>query len=167
MFRLMSDFVKAYDGTVQATEAVFRALTDKSLSQQVTDDHRTLGRIAWHIVTTVPEMMRRTGIALSSIDEASQVPGTAGEILDVYRKVTEEFRTVVSEKWTDETMAQVDNMYGQQWPRGLTLSILISHEIHHRGQMTVLMRQAGCTVPGVMGPAKEEWAQMGMEPPKI
>ena len=31
------------------------------------------------------------------------------------------------------------------------------------GQMTVLLRQAGSSVPGVMGPAKEEWTQMGME----
>ena len=32
--------------------------------------------------------------------------------------------------------------------------------------MTVLMRQAGLTVPGVYGPAKEEWAVAGMEAPK-
>ena len=35
-------------------------------------------------------------------------------------------------------------------------------EAHHRGQMTVLMRQAGLTVPGIYGPAQEEWAAMGM-----
>ena len=40
---------------------------------------------------------------------------------------------------------------------------LINHQNHHRGQMTVLMRQAGLTVPGVYGPAKEEWATAGME----
>ena len=36
-----------------------------------------------------------------------------------------------------------------------------SHWSHHRGQMTVLMRQAGLRVPGVYGPAKEDWAAMG------
>jgi uncharacterized damage-inducible protein DinB len=35
------------------------------------------------------------------------------------------------------------------------------HQAHHRGQMTVLMRQAGLTVPGVYGPAREERAQWG------
>ena len=43
----------------------------------------------------------------------------------------------------------------------------LSHQTHHRGQMTVLMRQAGLTVPGVYGPAREEWAAMGMEPPTV
>ena len=52
-------------------------------------------------------------------------------------------------------------MYGEKWPRGMSLSALMAHETHHRGQMTVLMRQAGLPVPGVYGPAKEEWAAMG------
>jgi len=56
-------------------------------------------------------------------------------------------------------------MYGQQWPRMMTLKILIHHEIHHRGQMTILLRQANQSVPGVVGPSKEEWSQWGMEPP--
>ncbi len=33
--------------------------------------------------------------------------------------------------------------------------------------MTVLMRQAGLTVPGIYGPSKEEWANLGMEAPKM
>jgi uncharacterized damage-inducible protein DinB len=44
---------------------------------------------------------------------------------------------------------------------------LIQHQAHHRGQMTVLMRQAGLPVPGIYGPSKEEWANFGMEAPKM
>lgn len=33
--------------------------------------------------------------------------------------------------------------------------------------MTVLMRQAGLTVPGIYGLSKEEWANLGMEAPKM
>jgi hypothetical protein len=61
----------------------------------------------------------------------------------------------VTKNWKDETLQIVDEMYGEKWPRGLTLRILIDHEIHHRGQMTVLMRQAGLKVPGIMGPSRE------------
>jgi uncharacterized damage-inducible protein DinB len=53
-------------------------------------------------------------------------------------------------------------MYGDEWPRGQALSALVLHQAHHRGQMTVLMRQAGLPVVGVYGPAREEWAAMGM-----
>ena len=71
----------------------------------------------------------------------------------------------IAAAWTDEVLLDTDDLYGQTWPRGLTLSVLLRHEAHHVGQMTVLLRQAGATVPGVCGPAKEEWASMGREAP--
>ena len=70
----------------------------------------------------------------------------------------------LKEKWTDDTLTESDNMYGEDWQRGTTLAILINHQAHHRGQLTVLMRQAGLSVPGVYGPSKEEWVAYGMEP---
>jgi uncharacterized damage-inducible protein DinB len=42
------------------------------------------------------------------------------------------------------------------------LSATIRHQTHHRGQLTVLMRQAGLVVPGCYGPSREEWGQYGM-----
>jgi uncharacterized damage-inducible protein DinB len=50
------------------------------------------------------------------------------------------------------------------WTKAFVLVSLLQHSCHHRGQMTVLMRQAGLKVPGVYGPAKEEWAIYGMDP---
>ena len=47
------------------------------------------------------------------------------------------------------------------------LAHLFLHQIHHRGQMTVLMRQAGLEVPGVYGPSRPEWAHYGMPEPLI
>ena len=58
-------------------------------------------------------------------------------------------------------------MYGEKWPRGLSLQVLVVHQAHHRGQMTVLMRQAGLEVPGVYGPSREEWTAYGMQPPTV
>ena len=55
-----------------------------------------------------------------------------------------------------------DEMYGEKWNRGTTLQILIKHQAHHRGQLTVLMRMAGLKVHGVYGPSKEEWIAYGM-----
>ena len=42
----------------------------------------------------------------------------------------------------------------------MVLNVLIRHQIHHRGQMTILMRQAGVVVPSVYGPSREETAAM-------
>ncbi|MBT8395540.1 MAG: hypothetical protein HKO65_15595, partial [Gemmatimonadetes bacterium] len=70
----------------------------------------------------------------------------------------------VGSKWEDGDLEVEDQMYGERWTRGKTLTALLNHQTHHRGQMTVLMRQAGLKVPGVYGPAKEEWESYGMPP---
>ncbi len=166
MFRKIEDFVSAYRSLAEGTGKVFAMLTDDNLHRSVADGHRTLGGIAWHIVTTVPEMMSRTGLGFSAVDWKSMPPRAASEIIEGYTGVSNELLAAVRDTWSDESLLQADEMYGEQWPRGLTLTALINHEIHHRGQMTVLLRQAGSKVPGIFGPSKEEWKNIGMsEPP--
>jgi uncharacterized damage-inducible protein DinB len=72
----------------------------------------------------------------------------------------------ITEKCSDETLKQEDDLYGEMWAKGKTLGVLVTHQIHHRGQLTVIMRLAGLKVPGVYGHAKEEWTGYGMEPQK-
>ncbi|MGA2381636.1 MAG: DinB family protein [Spirochaetia bacterium] len=43
---------------------------------------------------------------------------------------------------------------GGRWTRAGVLASLVKHQIQHRAQMTVLMRQTGIRVPGVYGPAQ-------------
>jgi uncharacterized damage-inducible protein DinB len=165
MYRKLSDFEQAFAANSEATGKVFAALTDKSLAQAITKENRTLGQLAWHIVTSYAEMMPRTGLKVSAVNHESMPPATAEAIRAGYAAVTAELGAAIKASWNDAALEVMDDMYGEQWPRGLTLSILLNHEIHHRGQMTVLMRQAGLKVPGVMGPSKEEWAAYGMDAP--
>jgi len=165
MFRQLDDFLAAYEQLSGSTTRLFARLTDESLAQAITDEHRTVGQIAWHIVVTVPEMMNRTGLGISGVDFESPPPSTSAELVEGYEKVTAELVDAVKTKWNDDTLLETDDMYGQQWQRGFTLTALIQHEIHHRGQLAVLLRQAGQQIPGLFGPSKEEWAQFGMEAP--
>jgi uncharacterized damage-inducible protein DinB len=167
MFRRVEDFSKEYQEQIDGTSKLFAALTDQNLNQAVLEGHRTLGRMAWHLVTTIPEMMNRTGLGLSSIDPESPVPKSAQAIRDAYRKASSEALETISSRWTDKTLEETDEMYGTPWLRGYTLTALLAHETHHRGQMTVLLRQAGALVPGVFGPSKEEWGTFGMEAPEV
>jgi len=167
MFKTIAEFETAWrQESGKNTLGVFERLTDESLNQPVTEGHRTLGKIAWHLVTTIPEMMNRTGLEIKSISAETKTPSTAADIVAGYKKASAELLEQVKTKWTDEMLAHEDDMYGFKWAKHTTLRILIDHEIHHRGQMTVLMRQAGLTVPGVCGPSKEEWSQFGMEAPE-
>jgi uncharacterized damage-inducible protein DinB len=164
MFRRIEDFLGSWSYETEATLKVFSVLTDESLEQKVSPDGRTLGRIAWHIVQTLPEMGNRTGLQVVGPGEDTPVPSSAAEILERFREAAESLQEEVQAGWTDAELEVQDDMYGEVWMRGQTLSALVGHQTHHRGQMTVLMRQAGLKVPGVYGPAKEEWADYGMPP---
>ena len=167
MYRTIEDFEKSWQYETESMKKVLDSLTDESLTQSVADDHRTLGRIAWHIATTIPEMMNRTGLKVSALKEEDPVPGSAGEIAGGFKAVADELLAQIKDNWDDDSLQQSDDMYGEQWQRGMTLGALIGHQAHHRGQMTVLMRQAGLKVPGVYGPSKEEWVNFGMPAPEI
>jgi uncharacterized damage-inducible protein DinB len=165
MFRKIDDFLKAYDTLTEGTQKMFAQITDDILSQTVAEGHRNLGQVAWHIVVTIPEMMKLTGLPLSALDEKTPPPNSTEKIVEAYKNVTVELQKAIKSAWNDKDLLLEDDLYGEKWARGLTLSILINHEIHHRGQITVLLRQAGKAVPGLYGPSKEEWVNYGAEPP--
>ncbi len=161
MFRKIEDFQKSWAYETEATVKVFKALTDASLNQLVSQGGRTLGYLAWHQTLTLGEMPAQVGLKIDAPSHDEQCPGSAAAIATAYERAAASVGEQVAANWTDETLLQTDPMYGQIWSRGMTLSALILHQAHHRGQMTVLMRQAGLCVPGVYGPAKEEWAAIG------
>jgi len=161
MYYKILDFVNDWIFESESTIKLLKNLTDESLKQKVNEEGRSLGFLAWHITASISEMMNRTGLKVDVVDENCE-PETASLILDAYRMSAQAVIDQVKEKWTDESLAEEVNMYGENWSNGKTLSVLIVHQIHHRAQMTVLMRQAGLKVNGIYGPSREEWAQFGM-----
>ena len=167
MYHTLEEFLSHWAFESADTQKLMDALTDTSLTQPMYPGGRTLGRLAWHIAQTVPEMMNQTGLAVTGVDEHAPAPDNAVEIAHAYAAAAASLVQEMTTKWTDATLATTDEMYGFTWTKAMTLAALMSHQIHHRGQMTVLMRQAGLRVPGVYGPAKEEWEEFGMEPPLV
>lgn len=161
MYYKISDFIKDWTYESEATLKVFNNLKDESLTKKVNENVRTAGRLAWHITTSIGEMAQRTGLSVQAVNENS-FPATVKEIVDAYKTASENLLNEIKEKWTDETLQQEDDMYGEKWKRGTTLSVIINHQIHHRAQLTVLMRLLGLKVPGIYGPSKEEWKNFGM-----
>ena len=163
MFRSLADFGAQWSMETENTLRVLRNLTDASLAQRVTPDGRTLGKLAWHLVETLHEMLPAAGVAFEhgSFDP-HRVPESASAIAEAYAADAPGLGQAIAAQWTDSDLAVEVPMYGMSWARGFVLQVLLMHQAHHRGQITVLMRQAGLVVPGVCGPSKEEWAAMGM-----
>ena len=164
MYRLLEDFLKDWEFETEVTHKMLDNLTDESLNVKVTAGGRSLGFIAWHLVVTIGEMLGRVGLTTNAPGEGSPVPEKASEISKAFINAAHSALAQVKAEWKDSTLLEETPMYGETWPKGVTLKALVMHQTHHRGQMTVLMRQAGLKVPGSYGPSKEEWVSMGMQP---
>jgi uncharacterized damage-inducible protein DinB len=166
MYCTIQDFLDDWKHENDATLKVFKNLIDASLNQKVTPEGRSLGFLAWHIVITLGEMGEKAGLKVIAPPEHSSVPMNASDIAAAYEKAGVTVASEVKEKWNDAMLLELIDMYGEKWTRAATLGSLVKHQIHHRAQMTVLMRQAGLKVPGVYGPSREEWSQFGMPAPQ-
>lgn len=171
MFRRIEDFTATWTEEAAKTLAVIDAIPDSAMDTAVVPEHRDLRRMAWHLVESLIEMPQHCGLAIegSQLIEGmfiKQPPATMGEVRDAYARASESLLKALT-AWKDVDLETEDEMYGERWQRGKTLYVLIIHQTHHRGQMTVLMRQAGLAVPSIYGPTKEGWVAYGMEAPAV
>jgi uncharacterized damage-inducible protein DinB len=166
MYKTIEDFIADWEMESASTEKVLKAITEDAARHEQYPGGRTTGYIAWHIVLTLPEMSGRTGLKVEGPPEHSPEPATFAEVAEQYHKSAKSLAQAVKNTWKDEDLQVEVDMYGEQWKKGKALYALVKHEIHHRGQITALLRQAGVPVPGVYGPGKEEWAAYGFPPMK-
>jgi uncharacterized damage-inducible protein DinB len=166
MYTSVKAFISDRNHESEATIKLLNILTDESLKQKVWAEGRTLGFLAWHITLSIGEMMTKIGLNPDCPPEDAKMPQKAIDIKNTYEKASASLISEINSILKDEMLNDDISAYGQTWKKGMILKMLIGHEIHHRGQMTVLMRQAGLKVPGIYGPSKEEWLSYGMQAPE-
>jgi uncharacterized damage-inducible protein DinB len=165
MFRHTDDFIRAFKYESESTLKVFRNITNEALLDRPHDNIRSIQRLVWHITITLGEMLGKAGLDIDCPDEHSAPLNDINAICKAYETAAQSVLEQVKTRWTDAELSAEVNMYGEQWSKGTILTVLIKHEAHHRGQLTVLMRLSGLPVPGVYGPSKEEWAAWNMASP--
>lgn len=158
MFTATQQFLDIWKYETESTLACLRNLTDESLSLELVKDYRSIERIANHIVDCASGIPYEATVPVA---HTKQHYSRVSDLIDAYAKATEGVAAAVA-SWTDETLQETTPMYGETWKKGFALWVTVAHQAHHRGQLTVLMRMAGLKVPGVYGPAKEEWEAMGL-----
>jgi len=163
MYVTVLDLIVEWNHEAGLTQKVLDGLTDEALEQQVYPGGRTLGRIAWHFVSNIPDYLTEFGVPVAKVSHPDEVP-SAKEIADTFRTVSARAADALQTQWNDDALKQIQNAFGRKESNATIFMGLIKHIVHHRGQVTVLMRQAGLPIPAVYGPSKEGWAQLGMTP---
>ncbi len=162
MYRDIQDFVTDWQHESANTVKTFSGITEETKAVKINPSIRSLERLAWHIIETITEMGTKAGLFDENPLEHQAAPATIAELTAVYKLYSQRLTEAVQQRWTNENLTEEVPMYGENWSKGTVLSVLISHEAHHRSQMTIIMRMVGLPVPGLYGPSQEEWAAMGM-----
>ncbi|MCJ8011022.1 DinB family protein [Paenibacillus sp. KQZ6P-2] len=159
MYRTVQDFVNEWSHAAVGTIKVLEAMSDEKLGQSIVEGHSSLGWLGWHLTTSPMFFAGMAGLSMEPVGDPKAIPTQASEIVTGYKTMAERLKNA-AETLTDEQMVESVDTFAGPTPRGAVLRMLIDHQTHHRGQMTVLLRQAGLTVPGVIGPTREEQMKM-------
>ncbi|KEQ24126.1 DinB family protein [Paenibacillus tyrfis] len=163
MFTTITNFVAEWEKEAELTVQVLNGLTDESLQRRIDADRRTLGALAWHLVTSI-DFMTSLGLDFEGVDEGAKAPESAGGIAEAYRHISRALLEAVKTQWTDDNLLETRALAREEWRNGDLLRFSLIHQAHHRGQMTVLMRQAGLRPPEIYGPTYETWVEKGKTP---
>ena len=160
MYTTISEFVEDWRRESGISLKVLRALTDTSLQQKSDADANPLGRIAYHMAKMIGGTGSALGLEVLAPPREAEPPSVAAQIADEFEKAAKSLIDQASIKLTDAKLSEDISLFGRTMPLASALQTLIRHQIHHRGQISVLMRSAGVVVPGIYGPSREETAAL-------
>jgi uncharacterized damage-inducible protein DinB len=164
MFRKLEDFYRVWAYESASTLKMFNAIPADQFKNTSSENIRSIARLSWHISESIAEMFHHAGLNVAGIADASKESNDIEKLKAEYKISSDSLIEELKKHWTDDMMDEKVNMYGEEWHKGIVLSVIIRHQSHHRGQLSVLLRQEGIVIPGMYGPAKEEWIAMGLNP---
>lgn len=162
--RLIDPILMEFDREASATRKVLERVPDAKLGWAPHPRSMTAGKLAWHLAT-IPGWIG-TAVLLDGEDMATRpkappAPATAREIAEAFTANVEVAKRAMVQL-DDEAAAATWtlSMAGKvilSMPRLAFLrTILLSHSIHHRGQLTVYLRFLEVPVPAIYGPSADE-----------
>lgn len=154
MYRDIEDFIEDWDNSSGGTLQVIKAITNDKMNQSITEEHNSLGWLAWHLIGSTGFFGGLVGLSIPAPGRGEAAPSDVAEIVSKYEQVAQAIKEEASKLTNSQLVEEISGFAGPT-TRGKLLRGLIDHQTHHRGQMTVLLRQANLNVPPIMGPTKE------------
>ena len=157
-------FLGAWERESESTLKLLRALPAAQYDFRPDAGGRSLGELAWHLAEGDAYMsygIENGTFARDAkppnIERPRQVEALAPGYERIHREAVARIRKLKPED-LDRTVSFFD---GRGVPiRDILWGFIISHGIHHRGQLSLMCRLAGGCAPGLYGPNREETAAM-------
>jgi uncharacterized damage-inducible protein DinB len=164
----IDELVQELEQEAQATRRVLERVPQEKLHWKPHPKSMTLGQLAMHVANlpgAIAEISTRP-----SFDVQTPIPrpgaNSTSEVLRVFDESMGRARTHLRSMRDAELATPWRMMNGNQelWaiPRAAFLrSVMLNHWYHHRGQLTVYLRETGALVPAVYGDSADEKVMPG------
>src|SRR5215472_17128467 len=157
-------FLESWDREAANTVRLLKALPPAQYDFRPDPAGRSLGELAWHLAEG--DAYISFGIANGKFDfgggkppdieRPKTVEGLAPGYERVHRAAADRIRALT----VGDLDRTVDFFGGPRTIRELLWESILFHHIHHRAQLTVLVRLSGAEVLGLYGPNREQTAAM-------
>jgi len=145
------------------TRRVLERIPDDQLSWRPAARSRTLGELAQHIAANPGSvcMLASQNPATPDFNQVDPVPASTAELLATLDASMAQARQVLS-AMSDGDLLETWRMTAgghevMAMPRmALLRTVMLNHWYHHRGQLSVYLRQVGVPVPSIYGPSADE-----------
>ena len=156
-------FLNAWERETESTLKVLRALPPTAYDFRPDPGGRSLGELAWHLAEGDAYMS--FGIETGTFDMGMKPPNverplTVEALAPGYDRIHREAVARIRKLKPEDLDRPVPFFMGPMPIRDILWGMIISHGIHHRGQLTLMCRLAGGQAPGLYGPNREEAAAM-------
>jgi len=154
-----------FDQEIQNSRRILEVVPEDKFGWKPHEKSMSLGRLASH-VAELPDFLKTIiqtqEMELTTSGMKPFSPATRTEMLAGFEKKAAEARLAIANA-SDEHLAKSWKLTfkGQEvfaGVRNLLLQTTICHQAHHRGQLTVYLRQNQVAFPGVYGPSADEMA---------
>jgi uncharacterized damage-inducible protein DinB len=159
---LIDGLLQELEQEAPITRRVLERVPDSKLAWKPHPKARTLGALALHVAMTpgaVAEFVAQPTVQAPDFADAS--PKSASELVPALNESVAKARRLLETLDDTSIMATWRMMQGDREllavPRMAMLrSIMLNHWYHHRGQLSVYLRELDIPVPSIYGPSADE-----------
>jgi len=156
-------FLATWEHEAQSTLQLLRALPATQYDFRPDAGGRSMGELAWHLAEV--DGYISDGAVAGQFDFAKKIPGlerprTFAEVASGYERVHREAVARVRAMKPEDFERNISFMGRDMRAADILWSVLLHHAIHHRGQLSLMVRLAGGEAPGIYGPNREAMAAM-------
>lgn len=159
----IEEFIQLWEHESGVTKDLFKTIPNDKFEFRPDPQGRSIGELAQHIaeVETIFSTIARERAFPGSRPAGLETPRNAADLVSGYERIHRDAVERVR-GLRPEDLDREFPFFGRQISVRQVLRFpLLHHQIHHRGQLMMLIRQAGAVPSRVYGPSREESAPAG------